>query len=141
MIAMAADPGTAWDDVYDVLQQSMAERLHLATESGIGSRTRMIARSAGPVSASSSDSRKVVASGRPDERVPEIPAMEVKAAGRTLIHVVATVNLTRRQGKVEALSTRSRPEMRLTQAREPGADSGCCAPMRHSSANIRWRST
>ena len=27
--------------------------------------------------------------------------MEAKAAGRTLIHVVATVNLTRRQGKIE----------------------------------------
>ena len=42
-----------------------------------------------------------MASGRPDERVPEIPALEAKAAGRTLIHVVATVNLTRRQGKIE----------------------------------------
>ena len=66
---------------------------------------------------------EVVASGRPDQHVPEIPALEAERAGRTLIHVVATVNLTRRQGKNRVCQPALGRRCVWAQAREPGADS------------------
>jgi hypothetical protein len=98
-IAMAAYPGTAWHDVMTYCNNQWLSdytyhriRSRLAVEDALPA--------AGPVPARL-PIEEVVASGRPDQRVREIPAMEAKAAGRTLIHVVATVNLTRRQGKIE----------------------------------------
>jgi hypothetical protein len=97
-IAIAAYPGTAW---HDVMTYCNNQWLSDYTYNSIG--TRLAAEDAlpaGPVLAHL-PVEEGVASGRPDERVPEIPAVEAKGAGRMLIHVVATVNLTRRQGKIE----------------------------------------
>jgi hypothetical protein len=97
-IAIAAYPGTAW---HDVMTYCNNQWLSDYTYNRI--RTRLAAEDilpAGPVLAHL-PVEVGVASGRPDQRVPEIPAVEAERAGRTLIHVVATVNLTRRQGKIE----------------------------------------
>ena len=98
-IAIAAYPGTAWHDV-----MTYCNNQWLSDYTYHRIRTRLVAEdalpAAGPV-LPHLPIEEVVASGRPDERVPEIPALEAERAGRTLIHVVATVNLTRQQGKIE----------------------------------------
>ena len=98
-IAMAAYPGTAWHDVMTYCNnQWLSDYTYNRVRNRLADEDDLPA--AGPVPPRL-PIEEVVASGRPDERVPEIPAMEAKAAGRMLIHVVATVNLTRRQGKIE----------------------------------------
>jgi hypothetical protein len=101
-IAIAIYPGTAW---HDVMTYCNNQWLSDYTYNRI--RTRLAAEDtlpAGPV-LPHLPVEEGVARGRPDQRVPEIPAVKaaVKAerAGHTLIHVVATVNLSRRQGKIE----------------------------------------
>jgi hypothetical protein len=98
-IAMAAYPGIAWHDV-----MTYCNNQWLSDYTYHRIRTRLVAEdglpAAGPVLAHL-PVEVGVARGRPDERVPEIRAVEAERAGRTLIHVVATVNLTRQQGKIE----------------------------------------
>ena len=98
-IAIAAYPGTAWHDV-----MTYCNNQWLSDYTYHRIRTRLVAEDALPAAGPVLPHlliEEVVASGRPDQRVPEIPALEAERAGRTLIHVVATVNLTRRQGKIE----------------------------------------
>jgi hypothetical protein len=98
-IAIAAYPGTAWHDVMTYCNnQWLSDYTYNRIRNRLADEDALPA--AGPVLPHLTV-EEVMSSGRPDKRVPEIPALEAKAAGRTLIHVVATVNLTRRQGKIE----------------------------------------
>jgi hypothetical protein len=97
-IGIAAYPGTAW---HDVMTYCNNQWLSDYTYNRI--RTRLAAEDtlpAGPVLAHL-PVEEAVAHGRPDQRVSEIPGVRAERAGRTLIHVVATVNLSKQQGKIE----------------------------------------
>src|SRR5829696_3654321 len=95
-LPMAALPGTDW---HDVMTYCNNQWLSSYTYEGI--RARLVAEdnlAPGPSPSPGSGS----GAGRPDERVPEEGEMErMMAAERNLISVVATVNLTKEEGKIE----------------------------------------
>lgn len=85
-LPMIALPGTDWHDV-----MTYCNRQWLSSYTYEGIRTRLLGEDALGAGA-----------GRPDERFPEREEPQKKApAKRTLISVVATVNLTKRKGKIE----------------------------------------
>ncbi len=97
-IAMAAYPGVTW---HDVMTYCGFQWLSDYTYKGI--RARLAAEdalAAGPVPAAIPVAA-AVGGGRPDQRFPEVLAVEKEGSSQTLIHVVATVNLTTQQGKIE----------------------------------------
>jgi hypothetical protein len=96
-LPMAALPGTTW---HDVMTYCNFQWLSAYTYEGI--RTRLIAEHSQGASPGSSPVLSGSCGGRPDERFPERVAAETRmGAGQTLINVVATVNLTRSQGKLD----------------------------------------
>jgi hypothetical protein len=114
-IARAAYPGTAWHDV-----MTYCGFLWLSDYTYKGINTRLAAEDAlpaGPVPAALPVAAGV-AGGRPDQRFPELLSAEVEGLGRMLIHVVATVNLTTQQGKIEYVNPLSSGE---ASALKPGS--------------------
>jgi hypothetical protein len=97
-IAMAAYPGTAW---HDVMTYCPFQWLSDYTYKGI--KARLADEDALPAGAVLAVPALAVANsgGPPDRRFPELSAEEPEPTDQTLIHVVARVNLTRRQGTIE----------------------------------------
>ena len=113
-LPMAALPGTDW---HDVMTYCNNQWLSSYTYEGI--RARLVAEDSlapGPSPSPGSGS----GAGRPDERVPEEAAMErMMAAERNLISVVATVNLTKEEGKIEYVNPLPQGEASRTQLDSP----------------------
>ena len=121
-IAMAAYPGTAWHDVMMYCNnQWLSDYTYNRIRNRLADEDDLPA--AGPVLLHL-PIEEVVASGRPDERVPEIPAMEAK---RRRAHA----DSRRRHRQPDQATRKDRvcqPALGRrcvwAQAREPGADSG-----------------
>jgi hypothetical protein len=110
-LPMAALPGTTW---HDVMTYCNSQWLSDYTYEGI--RTRLNAEAdmdAGP------EPIGLPSGGRPDERFPEkLKGDQGLGAGQTLISVVATVNLTKVQGKIQFVHPLERGELTPV---EPGS--------------------
>jgi hypothetical protein len=97
-LPMVALPGVAW---HDVMTYCSYQWLSSYTYQGI--RARLVAENGLPAGPSPGPAPGVrsCSGGRPDQRFPERMAMETTAAAqRTLINVVATVNLTKESGHI-----------------------------------------
>ncbi len=94
-IPMSVLPGTQWHDV-----MTYCSRQWLSSYTYTGIRNRLVAEDAlGP---GLGPGPGPVFSGRPDERFPEdVQGQQAPPVKRDLISVVATVNLTTREGKIE----------------------------------------
>jgi hypothetical protein len=108
-LPMVALPGVDW---HDVMTYCNNQWLSSYTYEGI--RVRLAAEdnlapgpSPGP------------GAGRPDERFPERIAREESAAERNLISVVATVNLTKQEGKIKYVNPLPRGEASRTESDSP----------------------
>lgn len=94
-LPMTALPGTEWHDVMTYCNQQW-----LSSYTYQGIRDRLIAEDA--LGAGASPGPSPGSGGRPDERFPEqVESQEIRATRPNLISVVAKVNLTRREGKIE----------------------------------------
>ena len=112
-LPMVALPGVDW---HDVMTYCDFQWLSSYTYDGI--RVRLAAEDnlpPGPSPGPGSDP----GAGRPDERFPERIAREEAAAERTLISVVATVNLTKEEGKIEYVNPLSQGEASRTEPDSP----------------------
>jgi hypothetical protein len=123
-LPMAALPGVDW---HDVMTYCNNQWLSSYTYEGI--RVRLAAEdnlppgpSPGPGSgpgAGRPDERFPERIGRPDERFPERIAREEAAAERNLISVVATVNLTKEEGKIKYVNPLPQAEASRTEPDSP----------------------
>lgn len=101
-LPMTALPGTQWHDV-----MTYCNRQWLSSYTYQGIRTRLVAEDA--LSPGPSPAPGPGFAGRPDERFPEnverkktkVERNKMAAVKRNLISVVATVNLTKREGKIQ----------------------------------------
>jgi len=97
-IAMAAYPGTTWHDVMTYCQfQWLSDYTYRGIKARLAEEDALSAGAVPAVPAVAAAS----SGGPPDRRFPEPVAAEPERTDQTLIHVVARVNLTRRQGTIE----------------------------------------
>lgn len=93
-LPMTALPGTQWHDV-----MTYCNRQWLSSYTYQGIRTRLVAEGALGPGPSPGPGPEF---GRPDERFPEkVEPKKIAVVQRNLISVVVTVNLTKREGKIE----------------------------------------
>jgi hypothetical protein len=113
-LPMAALPGTDWHDV-----MTYCDFQWLSSYNYEAIRARLVAEDSLPPGPSPGPGSGPGA-GRPDERIPEEAAMErVMAAERNLISVVATVNLTKEEGKIEYVNPLPQGEASRTELESP----------------------
>jgi hypothetical protein len=112
-LPMVALPGVDWHDV-----MTYCNRQWLSSYTYEGIRVRLAAEDNLPPGPSPGPGSGPGA-GRPDERFPERIAREETAAERNLISVVATVNLTKEEGKIEYVNPLPQGEASRTEPDSP----------------------
>jgi hypothetical protein len=112
-LPMVALPGVDWHDV-----MTYCNRQWLSSYTYEGIRVRLAAEDNLPPGPSPGPGSGPGA-GRPDERFPERIAREETAAERNLISVVATINLTKEEGKIEYVNPLPQGEASRTEPDSP----------------------